>query len=292
MIGPRVLCQSRSVLVAVVVLALALVVCSGTLVVIEGQRRELGRERDRLLAALDQERAAPPPLSRRRLRAAKAVGAVGAVVESAVEGATRLREQGVTGLLMSSIDDLTRWAVEDRTAISRVSGPDGTVTILFSDIEDSTALNDHLGDEEWVRLLTAHDKIVHGCVERHHGHVVKSQGDGFMIVFPDPASAVRAGIAIQDEIGSGGRRALRRTPIRVRVGIHCGPVIERNGDFFGTNVAMAARVAAQADGGEILVSDVVRQALRGVEDVVLVDARETALKGLAGTHRLWEVAVL
>lgn len=279
-------------LVLVVVLAVALVLSSGAVVVLEGRRRELVRERDRLVIALDREREVPPPLSRRRLRAAKAVGAVGAVVESAVEGATRLREQGVTGLLMSSIEDLSRWAAEDRSAISRISGADGTVTILFSDIEDSTVLNDQLGDEEWVRLLTAHDTIVHGCVERHRGHVVKSQGDGFMIVFPDPASAVRAGIAIQDEIGSGGRRALRRTPIRVRVGIHCGPVVERDGDFFGTNVAMAARVAAQAQGGEILVSDVVRQALRGVEDVVLVDARETALKGLPGTHRLWEVAVL
>ncbi|MGN6780002.1 MAG: adenylate/guanylate cyclase domain-containing protein [Marmoricola sp.] len=279
-------------LVLVVVLAVALVLSSGAVVVLEGRRRELVRERDRLVVALDQEREVPPPLSRRRLRAAKAVGAVGAVVESAVEGATRLREQGVTGLLMSSIEDLSRWAAEDRGAISRISGADGTVTILFSDIEDSTLLNDQLGDEEWVRLLTAHDAIVHGCVARHRGHVVKSQGDGFMIVFPDPASAVRAGIAIQDEIGSGGRRPLRRTPIRVRVGIHCGPAVERDGDFFGTNVAMAARVAAQAQGGEILVSDVVRQALRGVEDVVLVDARETPLKGLPGTHRLWQVSVL
>jgi class 3 adenylate cyclase len=69
-------------------------------------------------------------------------------------------------------------------------------------------------------------------------------------------------------------------------------VVERDGDYFGTNVAMAARVAALAGGGEILVSDRVRQALRGAEDVVLVDAREAELKGLPGTHRLWEVAVI
>ena len=81
-------------------------------------------------------------------------------------------------------------------------------------------------------------------------------------------------------------------PIRVRVGIHVGTVVEREGDFFGTNVAMAARVAAQAGGGEILVSDDVRQALREVDDIVLVDFREAELKGLPGTHRLWEVAVL
>lgn len=275
-------------LVVLAVLALGLVGCATGLVVVEGRLRAVTAERDQLLAQLDHGRRLTPA-SRRRTRAAKAVGVV---VESAVEGATRLREQGVTGLLMSSIEDLTRWAVEDRSEINRFSGPDGTVTILFSDIEDSTVLNDQLGDEDWVRLLGVHDALVHGCVDRHHGHVVKSQGDGFMIVFPDPASAVRAGIAIQDAIGSSGKRALRRTPIRVRVGIHCGPVVERDGDFFGTNVAMAARVAAQADGGEILVSDVVRQALRQVDDIVLVDARETPLKGLPGTHRLWEVAVL
>ena len=66
----------------------------------------------------------------------------------------------------------------------------------------------------------------------------------------------------------------------------------REGDFFGTNVAMAARVAAQAAGGEILVSDDVRQALRDVDDIVLVDFREAELKGLPGTYRLWEVAVV
>jgi class 3 adenylate cyclase len=263
-------------------------VCATGLVVTDRRLRATTEDRDRLLAQLDRERRSPP-VSRRRTRAAKAVGVV---VDSAVEGATRLREQGVTGLLMSSIEDFSRWAMEDRSEINRFSGPDGTVSILFSDIEDSTTLNDQLGDEAWVRLLTAHDKLVHQCVAWHDGHVVKSQGDGFMIVFPDPGSAVRAGIAIQDAIGSSSKRPLRRTPIRVRVGIHSGRVVEKDGDFFGTNVAMAARVAAQADGGEILVSDIVRQALREVDDIVLVDARETELKGLPGTHRLWQVALL
>ena len=171
-------------------------------------------------------------------------------------------------------------------------GPDGTISILFSDIEDSTSLNDQLGDADWVKLLATHDKLVHACVEQHHGHIVKSQGDGFMIVFRTPADAVRAGIAIQDAFATSDHRRLKRTPIRVRVGIHVGTVVEREGDFFGTNVAMAARVAAQAEGGEILVSDDVRQALRDVDDIVLVDFREAELKGLPGTHRLWEVAVL
>jgi class 3 adenylate cyclase len=103
---------------------------------------------------------------------------------------------------------------------------------------------------------------------------------------------VRAGIEIQDALNDTGDRRLRRTPIRVRVGIHCGTAIERDGDLFGKNVAMAARVAAQANGGEILVSDDIRVALRDVEDIVLVDGRDTGLKGIPGVHRLWEVAVI
>ncbi|WP_310962562.1 adenylate/guanylate cyclase domain-containing protein [Nocardioides terrisoli] len=232
--------------------------------------------------------AAAAPLTGRQ-RGARAVRAV---METAVESAVRLREGGVTGLLAASIEDLARWTAEDRSAISRFTAEDGTVTILFSDIEDSTAINEQLGDDEWVALLAAHDKLVRGCVTRHHGHIVKSQGDGFMIVFSDPAAAVHAGIAIQDALGSGSHRLLRRNPIRVRVGIHSGTAIEKGGDFFGTNVAMAARVAGQAEGGEILVSDELRQALRGNEDIVLVDFREAELKGLPGVHRLWEVALL
>jgi class 3 adenylate cyclase len=272
------------VLVLVVLLVVALLGTVAALVRQVHEVRRLRAERDALEADLQRARTPTGPARRR-------VNAVRAVMESAVEGAARLREQGVTGLLTSSIEDLTRWASEDRE-LTRFTAPDGTVTILFSDIEDSTTLNDQVGDKEWVRLLGAHDRLVRDAVQRHGGHIVKSQGDGFMIVFRDPAEAVRAGIDLQDAIGSGSHRTLRRTPIRVRVGIHSGTVVERDGDYFGTNVAMAARVAALAGGGEILVSDRVRQALRGAEDVVLVDAREAELKGLPGTHRLWEVAVI
>jgi adenylate cyclase len=247
--------------------------------------QQVTRERDELrdrVAALETR----PASSRRRTRALQSV------VETAMESASRLREGGLTGLLTTSIDDLTRWALEDRSQIEALTAPDGTITVLFSDIEDSTMLNEQLGDEAWVKLLQTHDKLVNACVEKNAGHIVKSQGDGFMIVFRTPADAVRAGIAMQDAFTSSDHRRLRRTPIRVRVGIHVGTVVERNGDYFGTNVATAARVAAQARGGEVLVTDAVRQALREVEDIVLVDVREVELKGLPGTHRLWEVAIL
>lgn len=277
--------HSFVVLIALIVVSIALGV---SLVGLAVQRAQVNRARDvarhlRTELARYEEPSAP---SRRSVRAVRAV------VETAVEGASRLRTGGVAGLLTSSIEDLTRWAMEDRSAIAQVASEDGSVTVLFSDIEDSTALNERLGDEAWVRLLAAHNKVVESVVAKHRGHIVKSQGDGFMIVFRHPANAVRAGIQIQDALAAGSSRELRREPIRVRVGIHFGTAVERDGDFFGSNVAKAARVAGMAQGGQVLVSDEVRQSLRDVEDVVLVDFMEVELKGLPGPHRLWEVSVL
>lgn len=278
--------DSVRVLTALIVVSSLLGV---SLVGLVWQRVSLGRSRDavaQLSAEVEALKGTPPSTPRRSVRAVRAV------VETAVEGASRLREGGVAGLLTSSIEDLTRWALEDRSAIARVANKDGTVTVLFSDIEDSTRLNERLGDKTWVALLAAHNRVVEEAVAHHRGHIVKSQGDGFMIVFRHPSAAVRAGIDIQDGIASAQARELRRHPIKVRVGIHWGTAIEKDGDFFGRNVAMAARVAAQARGGQILVSDEVRRGLRDVDDVVLVDFMQVELKGLPGPHRLWEVSVL
>jgi class 3 adenylate cyclase len=194
-------------------------------------------------------------------------------------------------MLLSSIDDFTRWALEDRTEIARVAGPDGTVTILFSDIENSTALNSELGDEAWVKLLADHDRLLHTYVDKHRGHVVKSQGDGYMVVFSTPELALAASLDIQRTLGRTRQRTrrMRRTPIRVRIGLHTGTAIEREGDYFGRNVAMAARVAAMADGGEILVSNEIAEALADAEGFRFTEEDTVEFKGIPGEHRLWSV---
>lgn len=261
--------------VALAVLAVLTVGLVGDGVV---QRARLARARRRI-AALEAQ-LPHPQVRRRELVAQQAVRAV-------VGTATRLREGGVAGLLMSSIDDLTRWATEDRAEIAKVAAPDGTVTIMFSDIEDSTALNEELGDSRWVRLLAAHDAVVRRHVDRHGGHVVKTQGDGFMVVFGSSASGVRAATGIQAELARGGGRALRRTPVRVRIGLHVGQAIERDGDFFGRNVALAARVAGLARGGEVLVSGALAATLADTDDVRLVPLEPVTLKGLSGRHALY-----
>ncbi|WP_344731656.1 adenylate/guanylate cyclase domain-containing protein [Nocardioides fonticola] len=221
----------------------------------------------------------PPPPATAAERAVRAVVGTAALV----------RRHGVTGLLAMSLDDLTAWALEKRPDILEVAAPDGTVTLFFSDIEDSTALNHRLGDRAWVKVLEAHDAVVRSAVEKRHGQVVKTAGDSFMVAFRDPVSAVRAARSIQRTLARTLDPRLRLTPVRVRIGIHTGRVISRDGDYFGTNVALAARVAALADGGEVLISDAVAQAVIGRPKVMLEAVGAVPLKGLAGEHLVWRL---
>src|ERR1700742_2092631 len=176
-----------------------------------------------------------------------------------------MRKEGFGAAVRSSSEDLADWAEVERPDLARVT-PDGRVVILFSDIEESTALNERIGDRAWVRLISSHDKLVSGLVKRRSGHVVKSQGDGFMIAFARAEEAVRCGIDLQDELHKDAKRK-RHEEIRVRIGIHMGRSVRRGDDLFGRNVAMAARVAAEAVGGQVLVSQPVRDALSDSEDV-------------------------
>lgn len=202
--------------------------------------------------------------------------------------ANLVRKEGLGAAVRNSIEDLADWAEVERPDLARVTA-DGKVAILFSDIEESTALNERVGDRAWVKLIGEHDKMVRKLVKQRSGHVVKSQGDGFMIAFAQAEQAVRCGIDIQHELQ---RDSLRRrhNGIRVRIGIHLGRSVRRGDDLFGRNVAMAARVAGQAGGGEILVSETVRDAVRDCDGISFDDGREAELKGFSGAHRLYAVA--
>jgi class 3 adenylate cyclase len=236
------------------------------------------RARRRLTAEL--ERARSPQAPRRTPR--RLVPTPDEAVKAVWETVDRVREKGFGGAIRSSIDDLAGWAQVERPALRQLAGPDGSVAILFSDIEGSTELNERLGDKEWVRLLARHDAAVRSAIERHDGQVVKTQGDGFMAAFGSAEPAVRSAIAIQRAFDGGGRKG--RAAVLVRIGIHHGDVVHRDNDIFGRNVAHAARVAALAEGGEILVSETVSDALADSTDIVLTEPREVRLKGLAGEH--------
>jgi class 3 adenylate cyclase len=240
------------------------------LIVVSGQLRRTRRDADALQHRLDA----------RSLLMSGGREAVKTVWQTA----NLVRKQGFGAAVRSSIEDLADWAEVERPDLARVT-PDGRVVILFTDIEESTALNERIGDRAWVKLIGRHDEMVRRTAKKHAGHVVKSQGDGFMIAFAQAEQAVRCAIDIQ--------RALQdsrgRNNIRVRIGIHLGRSVRRGDDLFGRNVAMATRVAAAADGGQILISESVRDAVAGCDDITVDAGRDAELKGFAGTHSLYAV---
>jgi class 3 adenylate cyclase len=185
------------------------------------------------------------------------------------------------------IERIVSWVEAEQPDLRRASAPDGTVTLLFSDIEGSSRLTERLGDDRWMELLGIHNTIVRAQLDEHGGYEVKSQGDGFMVAFPTARQAVICAIDIQRALL---RRAARSDfPIRVRIGIHTGEAIHQQGDFFGRSVVLAARIAAHAHGGVILISSLVRDLVAERGDIELRDAGEAEFKGLDGRHRLFGV---
>ena len=164
-------------------------------------------------------------------------------------------------------------------------GQSSATTILFTDIEGSSALVESLGDLRWLDVLRAHNRIVREHLERYRGFEVKTVGDGFMIAFPSAAPAVTCAEAIQRSLARHFARA-GGPALRVRMGLHSGVALEEGGDFFGRDVVMAARVMAQARGGEILVTEAVSDAAGTLR---VGPGRDVVLKGLAGVHRVHPV---
>jgi class 3 adenylate cyclase len=208
-------------------------------------------------------------------------------IRTAWKTADSLITKGIGATFRNSIEDLAAWAQVERPDLARLTA-DGDVAIAFSDIEDSTVHNESLGDRGWVKVLERHNRLIEKFVADHDGYVVKNQGDGFMMAFADAGQAVLCGVDVQRALLES---AERWEGIRVRIGVHVGPSVRRGDDLFGRNVAMAARVAEQADGGEILVSEAVRDAVDGRPDIELCPPREVELKGLQGTHNLYAIKV-
>jgi class 3 adenylate cyclase len=188
----------------------------------------------------------------------------------------------------SAVDEVASTVAAERPSLRPAAAPDGTVTILFSDIEGSTALNERLGDVRWLELLRAHNRLVREQIQACGGFEVKSQGDGFMIAFPSARRAVQCAQAIQDAVAAE-LGAHPDGPVRVRIGLHTGEAIRQESDFYGKNVVVAARIADQARGGEILASAVVKQLTESAGDVGFDGGREVELAGLAGTHAVFKV---
>jgi class 3 adenylate cyclase len=151
------------------------------------------------------------------------------------------------------------------------------VTLLFTDLVDSTPLAAELGDARWRELLSRHFESVRTCLERFRGREVDTTGDGLLATFSAPAPALHCAVAIQ--------RAARSEGLQVRAGVHVGEVEVVGRDVRGVAVHEAARIMAAAGADEILVSETVRL-FAGSSGLAFEDLGVRSLKGLEGEWRL------
>jgi predicted ATPase/class 3 adenylate cyclase len=161
-------------------------------------------------------------------------------------------------------------------------------TVLFTDVEGSTDLRTRRGDDAAHRRLQALHEAVTQEIEHHGGRVIKALGDGVLALFRSPRTAVTSSVAIQREIGAL-NRAHPDEVLRVRIGINTGEVLEESGDVFGEAVNAAARIAALAEGGQTLVSAVVRDLVGTMGDVDFEGKGSYPLKGFPDEWVLNEV---
>lgn len=146
-------------------------------------------------------------------------------------------------------------------------------TVLFSDIVDSTRMLERLGDHAWASVLREHNERIRAAIDRYRGREMAATGDGFLAIFDGAAKAVRAGALMDPAVVDLG--------LRVRVGLHTSEIEIVGGQPRGVGVHAAARVAALAGPGEVLVSGTTRELLDG-SGLALEPRGEHELKGLSG----------
>ena len=151
-------------------------------------------------------------------------------------------------------------------------------TLLFTDIVGSTSVAERLGDGRWQDLLGRHNRLVRRELDRYRGREVATTGDGFLATFDSAARAVGCGAAIA--------QAVETLDLRVRAGVHTGEVEYVAGNVRGVTVHAAARVAALAAPGELLVSSTTHDLLSG-SGLAFADRGSHELKGLTGTRQLF-----
>jgi class 3 adenylate cyclase len=187
--------------------------------------------------------------------------------------------------LLEEVTDNPSKTVE---ALESANLPDGTVTIMFSDIEGFTAMTERLGDRRAQEVLREHNELIRSQVASCGGQEVKAQGDGFMIAFAGAGRALRCAIGVQRALEDYNDKHLDN-PVRVHIGLHTGEVIKDAGDFLGGAVILAARMAQEARGGEVLVSSVTKDLTDLTGEFTFGEGRDVMLKGLSQPRRVYPV---
>jgi class 3 adenylate cyclase len=160
----------------------------------------------------------------------------------------------------------------------RTDLPTGTVTFLFTDVEGSTRLLHTLGPDHYAAALAEHRRVLREAFAAHEGVEVDTQGDAFFVAFPTATGAASAALAGKDALAGG--------PIRVRIGLHTGTATVTDEGYVGVDVNRAARIAALAHGGQMLLSDATAGLLNGPE---LIDLGRHRLKDFVGPVRLHQL---
>ena len=225
---------------------------------------------------------------------------------------------GIPNARLALIDDITFAPVpqlifdflgEDEPSRPFARSDSAFRTVLFTDLVGHTEMMSRLGDERGREVLREHERITREVLKANGGTEVKTMGDGFMASFGSVTRAVECAVALQkavDEWNRGvGAQQLPKSvsgkhesggvaePLRVRVGLNAGEPIEEDGpdgrvDLFGATVILASRIAAKADGGEILVADTVRGLCSG-KGFLFADRGEFVAKGFEEPVRVYEV---
>jgi class 3 adenylate cyclase len=181
-------------------------------------------------------------------------------------------------------DDLEELAGEVEEFVtgkrSAVAGDRVLSTVMFTDIVGSTAKASEIGDNAWRELLDRHDEAVRRQIDRYRGSAFKQTGDGVAATFDGPARAITCACGIRD--------AVRGLGLDVRAGLHTGEIERRGDDVSGVGVHIAARVAALAGPGQVLVSSTVKDLVVG-SGIQFEDRGMHALKGVPDEWRLLSV---
>jgi class 3 adenylate cyclase/esterase/lipase len=159
-------------------------------------------------------------------------------------------------------------------------------TVLFTDIVGHTAMMRRLGDEKGRAVLREHEQVTRNTLKTYGGSEVKTMGDGFMASFTSITKGVECAIALQRAFDE--RNASAPEPVTIRVGLNAGEPIQEDGDLFGETVILAARIAAKAEGAEILVANTVRELCSG-KGFLFADRGEFVAKGFEEPVRVFEV---
>jgi class 3 adenylate cyclase len=169
------------------------------------------------------------------------------------------------------------------------TSPDGAITLLLSDIEDGHGVVEALGERRAAEMLRDHSSLVRQLAGVHEGTIVKAHDDGLMASFASAHSGLRCAIEMQRAFSGHVLPELGRA-LALRIGLHTGFLIADANAFFGRNVVLAARIADHARGGEILVSEALREYTASDPTFHFEPRGEQRFKGLLGEHDVYAVA--